>query len=132
MAAPERFADRSDSPCTAGAVHTWPIATNSSFGPDVSFWGEAEVGGRQSSLPRSKLTQLRHRHCSTCPCLAYDVLRAHGAALIYQFCKLIGYESYWTSGRQTRVNRGRVLLRVWTTELWIAAGLSTVQTPMIT
>ena len=44
MAAPERFADRSDSPCTAGAVHTWPIATNSSFGPDVSFWGEAEVG----------------------------------------------------------------------------------------
>jgi hypothetical protein len=78
------------------------------------------------------MTQLRHRHCSTCPCLAYDVLRAHGAALIYQFCKLIGYESYWTSGRQTRVNRGRVLLRVWNTELWIAAGLSTVQTPMIT
>ena len=25
MAAPERFADRSDSSCTAGAVHTWPI-----------------------------------------------------------------------------------------------------------
>ena len=27
MAAPERFAERSDSSCTAGAVHTWPIAT---------------------------------------------------------------------------------------------------------
>jgi hypothetical protein len=25
MAAPERFADLSDSSCTAGAVHTWPI-----------------------------------------------------------------------------------------------------------
>ena len=22
----------------------WPIATNFSLGPDVSFWGEAEVG----------------------------------------------------------------------------------------
>jgi len=27
MAAPERFADRSDSSCTAGAVHTWPYAS---------------------------------------------------------------------------------------------------------
>ena len=35
---------REDSPCQLGAVHTWPMATNSSFGPDVSFWGEAEVG----------------------------------------------------------------------------------------
>src|SRR5208282_628845 len=26
MAAPERFADMSDSSCTAGAVHTWPVA----------------------------------------------------------------------------------------------------------
>ena len=26
MAAPERFADRSDSSCTAGAVHTWPFS----------------------------------------------------------------------------------------------------------
>src|ERR1700758_1310653 len=41
---------------TCGNVALWPIATNSSFGPDVSFWGEAEVSGRQSSLPRSKLT----------------------------------------------------------------------------
>ena len=28
MAAPERFAETSDSSCTAGAVHTWPVATN--------------------------------------------------------------------------------------------------------
>ena len=34
----------------------WPIATNFSLGPDVSFRGEAEVGGRQSSLPRSIMT----------------------------------------------------------------------------
>ena len=27
MAAPERFAETSDSSCTAGAVHTWPFAT---------------------------------------------------------------------------------------------------------
>ena len=44
MAAPERFADRSNSSCTAGAVHTWPFATNFSLAPDVSFRGEAEVG----------------------------------------------------------------------------------------
>ena len=35
---------REDSPCQLGAVHTWPNATNFSSGPDVSFWGEAEVG----------------------------------------------------------------------------------------
>src|ERR1700722_19981664 len=34
----------------------WPIATNFSLGPDVSFRGEAEVGGRQSWLPRSRMT----------------------------------------------------------------------------
>ena len=27
MAAPERFAESSDSSCTAGTVHTWPITT---------------------------------------------------------------------------------------------------------
>jgi hypothetical protein len=43
-----------------GDFRKWPIATNSSFGPDVSFWGEAEVGGRQSSLPRSKLIRSGH------------------------------------------------------------------------
>jgi hypothetical protein len=29
MAAPERFADKSDSSCTAGAVHTWPFCIGS-------------------------------------------------------------------------------------------------------
>jgi hypothetical protein len=43
MAAPERFAEKSDSSCTAGTVHTWPFATNLTLGPDVSFWGKAEV-----------------------------------------------------------------------------------------
>ena len=44
MAAPERFAETSDSSCTAGAVHTWPFATNYTLGPDVSFRSDAEVG----------------------------------------------------------------------------------------
>ena len=58
---PNDLQNRSDSSCTAGAVHTWPIATNFSLGPDVSFRGEAEMGERQSSPPRSKLTRRRHR-----------------------------------------------------------------------
>ncbi len=33
MAAPERFAEKSDSSCTAGAVHTWPFASLSAVGP---------------------------------------------------------------------------------------------------
>ena len=35
MAAPERFADMSDSSCTAGAVHTWPIARATALGRGV-------------------------------------------------------------------------------------------------
>ena len=35
---------REDSPCQLGAVHTWPIATNFSLAPDVSFWVEADLG----------------------------------------------------------------------------------------
>ena len=31
-------------PCGGGYVSCWPIATNFSLAPDVSFWGEAEVG----------------------------------------------------------------------------------------
>jgi hypothetical protein len=30
MAAPERFAEKSDSSCTAGTVHTWPIVLQNS------------------------------------------------------------------------------------------------------
>jgi hypothetical protein len=31
MAAPERFAEKSDSSCTAGTVHTWPILLQKSL-----------------------------------------------------------------------------------------------------
>jgi hypothetical protein len=41
MAAPERFADKSDSSCTAGAVHTWPFAT---------FRGAEEFGRYRARL----------------------------------------------------------------------------------
>jgi hypothetical protein len=45
-----------DKECCHTGVRLWPIATDPSFGPVVSFWAEAEVSGRQSSPPRSKLT----------------------------------------------------------------------------
>ena len=60
MAAPERFADRSDSSCTAGAVHTWPIATNFCNSNDVAFGAKRKWARRESPLPRSKMTPLRH------------------------------------------------------------------------
>jgi len=41
-------------------VGSWPVATNFSLGPDVSFRGEAEVGRAAEPLPRSKMTQRRH------------------------------------------------------------------------
>jgi hypothetical protein len=37
MAAPERFAETSDSSCTAGAVHTWPISEVAESPSDVRF-----------------------------------------------------------------------------------------------
>jgi len=46
MAAPERFADKSDSSCTAGAVHTWPIAT---FGGHATIWSLSERSGYRSA-----------------------------------------------------------------------------------
>jgi hypothetical protein len=39
MAAPERFAEKSDSSCTAGTVHTWPITTDMALEPNVGFRG---------------------------------------------------------------------------------------------
>src|SRR6478752_4369302 len=42
MAAPERFAERSDSSCTAGTVHTWPIAT---FRGDAAIQSLSERSG---------------------------------------------------------------------------------------
>jgi hypothetical protein len=44
MAAPERFAEKSDSSCTAGTVHTWPIATVSALQENVGFWGNTGSG----------------------------------------------------------------------------------------
>ena len=44
MAAPERFAETSDSSCTAGAVHTWPITFGSLRRNDTSgAGGEADM-----------------------------------------------------------------------------------------
>ena len=40
MTAPERFADTSDSSCTAGAVHTWHTA-GQSIGDGLSAAGES-------------------------------------------------------------------------------------------
>jgi hypothetical protein len=40
----DQYCTREESPCQLGAVHTWPLATNFSLGPHVSFRGEAEVG----------------------------------------------------------------------------------------
>ena len=52
-----RLLNRQLSLLVSNDVAYWPIGTNFSLGPDVSFRGEAEVGGRQSSLPRSRMTQ---------------------------------------------------------------------------
>jgi hypothetical protein len=38
MAAPERFAETSDSSCTAGAVHTWHFSDLSEQARDVRLW----------------------------------------------------------------------------------------------
>ena len=47
MAAPERFAESSNSSCTAGAVHTWPLATDRIFMADGRFGCEDGVIGRR-------------------------------------------------------------------------------------
>jgi len=57
MAAPERFAEKSDSSCTAGTVHTWPLSTFAAahqFGSDRSNSGHS---GR--SLETALLTPTR-------------------------------------------------------------------------
>ena len=57
MAAPERFAERSDSSCTAGAVHTWPLATDRIFMADGRFGCEADMAGPATGSTRSLVTQ---------------------------------------------------------------------------
>ena len=41
MTAPERFADMSDSSCTAGAVHTWPITSLTAMQQFFRSWGHS-------------------------------------------------------------------------------------------
>ena len=44
MAAPERFAETSDSSCTAGAVHTWHLADKRTASEFVRSWGYSGHG----------------------------------------------------------------------------------------
>jgi hypothetical protein len=46
MAAPERFAEMSDSSCTAGAVHTWHFSELVVPVRDVRSWGKSGSGQR--------------------------------------------------------------------------------------
>jgi len=46
MAAPERFAEMSDSSCTAGAVHTWHFSEVVVPMCDVRSWGKTGSGQR--------------------------------------------------------------------------------------
>ena len=65
MAAPERFAEKSDSSSTAGTVHTWPVATDIAAQANVGF----------SNRPfRVKRFQTIHR---------YSVDVAHGLVLLF-------------------------------------------------
>jgi hypothetical protein len=49
MAAPERFAETSDSSCIAGAVHTWHEAADHILICEGRFRGEADKQGRVAS-----------------------------------------------------------------------------------
>jgi hypothetical protein len=104
----------------------------------VCFRGKAEMGREANSAntvengPNCDIG-----HCSACPCLngaAYDTLRAHGAALIYQFCCDRLRELLDERAANASELRARSTARQ-NTELVakpsIAAGLSAVQTPMI-
>jgi hypothetical protein len=50
MAAPERFAEKSDSSCTAGTVHTWPLA------PDHVLMDRGRYRSRSGHVRTSALT----------------------------------------------------------------------------
>jgi hypothetical protein len=53
MAARERFADRSDSSCTAGAVHTWP---RSSFALTQQIGSERSNSGHAVNVAATQMT----------------------------------------------------------------------------
>ncbi len=65
MAAPERFAEKLDSSCTAGTVHTWPIATASLRMADGRFRCKAEMA--LSSLPCAASHRLGRSRRTTMP-----------------------------------------------------------------
>ena len=44
----------------ASQVSFWPIATNFSLGPDVSFWGEPEAGRAAESAASGENDPFRH------------------------------------------------------------------------
>jgi hypothetical protein len=58
MAAPERFADMSDSSCTAGAVHTWRITPFVAVQQPAAICGQAS--GSVDRLFFSRIKKLRH------------------------------------------------------------------------
>jgi len=74
MAAPERFADKSDSSCTAGAVHTWPFATFRGAEEFGRYRARADIAGLAAGSTRSRMTLnviwLRDfgatQHCGAC------------------------------------------------------------------
>ena len=57
MAAPERFAEKSDSPCNAGTVHTWPVTVAQPDGNRVRY--RVNTGRAHSWLARPSLTQCK-------------------------------------------------------------------------
>ena len=81
--------------------------------------GNGAMAKGPSHRAHPRLYQLRYLPLLGLPMLeraAYDIFRAHGAALIYQFC-CDRLRELWMSGRQTRVNYGRLELRVRTKTL---------------
>jgi hypothetical protein len=71
-----------DSSCTAGAVHTWPLATDRIFTADGRFGCEADVAGPATRSTRSLVTQLYGPAVRSKK--NFDELAASGLASMYQ------------------------------------------------
>jgi hypothetical protein len=63
MAAPERFAEMSDSSCTAGAVHTWPVST---VRGTAAIRSESGVKADSSRTSRYRRDRPNHSFSSMC------------------------------------------------------------------
>jgi hypothetical protein len=99
MAAPERFADRSDSSCTAGAVHTWPLTTDRIFLADGRFAREADMAGPAADSTRSLVTlsvvwllsidalQKLHSTVADSQCLRDDVVTSEAISVRQHGCR---------------------------------------------